>query len=239
MGVNPASGRYLNAQARGATDSALAVAGARNTARRTVDDQGRQLRASAINMGSGMAVNPSQSIGLSNQAGQTGFSGAMQGYGQQANILNQDFQNRMQSYEASQGALGGLFGGLGTIVGAMPAGTLGFLSSKDAKTGKQPARGALKAVRDMPVEKWTYKPGMGDGKTHIGPYAEDFQKATGTGDGKTIDAITMTGVTMGAVKELAGKVESLERKLTRGGSGTGAKTPARKPESRGAVRMAA
>lgn len=206
MGVNPNSGRFMSAVGRQGTDTALATAGARNLARRTVDDQGRQLRASAVNMGSGLAVNPGTSMGLSNQSGQAGFSGAMQGYGQQATILNQDYQNRMQQYQASQGALGGLFGGLGSIAG------MAFASSKEIKTDKKPAPGALKAVEAMPVEKWTYKKGEGDGGTHIGPYAEDFAKQTGMGDGKSIDVISAMGVTMGAVKELSAKVDKLAAK---------------------------
>lgn len=208
MGVNPASGRFMAAMGRQGTDTALATAGARNLATRTVDDQGRQLRAAAINMGSGMGVNPGTSMGLSNSAGSAGFQGAMSGYGQQASILNQDYQNRMQAWQAKQGMMGGLFGGLGTIAGALPWGT-GILSSKGLKTDKAPVKGALEAVKAMPVEKWTYKPGAGDGGTHVGPYAEDFAKETGMGDGKTIDPISAMGLTMKAVQELSAKVEAI------------------------------
>lgn len=214
MGLNPASGRFINAEAKAGTDLALASAGAGNLARRNVENTGRGLIANAINLGQGMAVNPGTSMGLSNGAGQAGFGGAMQGYAQQGNLLNQDYQNRMQAWSANQSAMGGLFGALGTVAGALPWATM--LSSKDAKTDKKPATGNLEAVESMPVEEWTYKPGMGDGGTHIGPYAEDFAAATGKGDGRGINVIDAIGVTMGAVKELSAKVDKLATMIPRG-----------------------
>lgn len=203
MGVNPASGRAINANAKAGTDLALATAGAQNLARRNVEQTGTAMRANAINMGNGLAVNPGTSMGLSNGAGQAGFGGAMSGYGQQANILGQQFNQQMQSYNANQAGLGAIGSALGTVIGAMP-----FASSKDIKHDKKPVD-ALGAVKKMPVEAWTYNKGEGDGKRHIGPYAQDFKKATGVGDGKSIDPITMMGVTLGAVKQLADKVDAM------------------------------
>lgn len=203
MGVNPMSGRAINANAKAGTDGALAMAGAQNLARRNVEQQGDAMKANAINLGNGLAVNPGTSMGLSNGAGQAGFGGAMQGYGQQANILGQQHQQQMQAWQAKQAGIGGLGNALGTVAGAFM-----FGSSKDIKHDKKPVD-ALGAVKKMPVEAWTYNKGKGDGKRHVGPYAEDFAKATGVGDGKSIDAITMMGVTMGAVKQLADKVDAL------------------------------
>ena len=207
MGIDPRSGRSRDINRRAATDAGLAVAGARNVARRTVDDQGRSLRMEAINLGQGLGVNPATSMGLSNNAAATGFSGAMSGYGQQANILGQDFDQRMQGYNSRMGAIG-------SVAGAVGMGTGLFLSSKDAKTDKtEPSVSPLGAVREMPVEEWTYKEGAGDGGRHIGPYAEDFTAATGMGDGKTIAAQDAIGVSLGAIRELAQKVEQLEKRL--------------------------
>ncbi len=204
LGVNPASGRFINAESRAGTDVALATAGARNLAGRTVDDTGRQLRAAAVNLGAGLGVNPGTSIGLSNQSAGAGFGAAQQGYGQQGQLLNAQFQQQMQAYQAKQQGIGGLFGALGTVAGSLP-----WASSEDIKTGKRPYTGALGAIRDMRVEEWTYKPGEGDGGTHVGPYAEEFAATTGMGDGKSIDPISAIGVVMGAIKELADKVDSL------------------------------
>lgn len=219
MGVNPRSRRFLEANKAGGTAEALAVAGAANVARRASlqQDEARAdgMTANAINLGKGLAVNPGESMGLSNSAGSVGFNGAMQGYNQQANILNQDYQNRMQAWQSNMGGLSGLASGLGAIAGAASGGGgfLSILSSKDYKTDKKPAKGSLEKVRKMPVEEWAYKPGIADGGAmrHIGPYAEDFSKATGVGDGKSIDVISQLGVTLGAVQELDKKVAKLEK----------------------------
>lgn len=202
MGVNPMSGRAINANAKAGTDGALAMAGARNLARRNVEQQGQAMQANAINLGKGMAVNPGTSMGLSNNAGQAGFGGAMQGYNQQAEILGQQFNQQMNAYNARQSGFNAIGGALGTLAGAF------IPSSKDIKHDKKPVD-ALGAVKKMPVEAWTYNKGKGDGKRHIGPYAEDFKKATGVGDGKSIDPITMIGVTLGAVRQLSDKVDAM------------------------------
>lgn len=211
MGVNPASGRFQMGTAKASTDTALATAGARNMARRQVEATGDQMLGNAINLGQGLAVNPGTSMGISNGAAQSGFSGAMSGYGQQASILNQDYQNRFAAWQANQSGLGALGGALGTVIGMLP----GFPSSKEIKTNKTPVD-ALGAVEKMPVEAWDYKPGVSDGGRHIGPYAEDFAKATGIGDGKTIDPMSMIGVTMGAVRQLSEKVDQISAKLPQG-----------------------
>ncbi|WP_444668349.1 tail fiber domain-containing protein [Cereibacter changlensis] len=203
MGVNPASGRFASASAKAGTDTALATAGAQNLARRAVVSEGDAKMANAINLGSGLAVNPGTSMGLSNGAAQAGGNAAMQGYGQQGSLLNTQYQQQMQTYQANQSGLAGVMGAMGTVLGAIP-----FTSSKKVKHDKQPFD-ALGAVRTMPVEKWTYNEGAGDGGTHVGPYAEDFAKATGVGKGDSIDPITLMGVTMGAVRQLADKVDAL------------------------------
>ena len=127
MGVNPMSGRAINANAKAGTDTALATAGARNLARRSVEQTGQGMMANAINMGAGLAVNPGTSMGLSNSAGGAGFQGAQQGYGQQANILGAQFGQQMDAYNAKQSGIGALGSALGTIAGAWsnPLGALG------------------------------------------------------------------------------------------------------------------
>lgn len=219
MGVNPASGRAQGASVKMATDQGLAMAGARNMAGRQVEEQGRALEASAINMGAGMAVNPATSMGISNGAMTSGASAAMQGYGQQGSLLNAQYQNQMQAWQANQSGIGALGSALGSMAG------LFIGSSEKIKHDKKPVKDALGAVREMPVEAWTYNEGEGDGGRHIGPYAEDFKKATGMGDGKKIDVISMMGLTLGAVRELDAKVDKLasqsEGKLLKHATGRG------------------
>lgn len=205
MGVRPDSGRDAALGATRGTAEALASAGAANMARRQSilgdEAKGDGMMANAINMGKGMAVNPATSMGLSNNAGASGYNGAMTGYGQQANILGKQYDQQMQAWQASNAGWNAIGGALGTIAG--------FASSKKIKQDKEPID-ALGAVKKMPVERWKYKKGEGDGQAHIGPYAEDFAKATGVGDGKSIDALSMIGVTLGAVRQLADKVDKLE-----------------------------
>jgi len=210
-GVNPASGRSTESTRRSELTEALGVAGARNTTRLTerqrAEAEADAMETNAINMGSGLAVNPATSLGMSNSANSSGFRGAMQGYGQQGQLLNQDYRNRLSAWQADQASSSSMWGGVGSLAGL---GISMMRSSKDYKEDKRPARGVLDAVKEMPVEQWKYKDGIADGGQHVGPYAEDFHAATGKGDGKSIPMQDAIGVTMGAVQELAEKVDKLE-----------------------------
>lgn len=202
MGVTPNAGRSLALGQTARMQTGLMALGAGNQARREVRAEADNMRANAINMGKGMAVNPGTSMGLSNGAMSSGFSGAMAGYGQQGNLLNTQYQQKMQSYQANQDQAAGLFGAAGTAIG--------MLSDKDAKTEKKkPGRSLLKAVENMPVEEWRYKKGQGDEGRHVGTYAQDFQRETGKGDGRSIPIVDAIGTTMGAIKELSAKVDKL------------------------------
>lgn len=204
MGVNPASGRFSGERARAATSEALASAGAANNARRTVRAQGDAMRANAINMGKGLAVNPATSMGLSNGASNAGFQGAMAGYGQQGSLLIGQHNAQMNAWQAQQQQTAGLGQALGMVAGAA------WGSSEEIKHDKRPVMGVLDAVKDMRVEKWKYNDGEGDGGEHIGPYAEEFAQKTGLGNGKEISVIDAVGVAMGAIKELAHKVDAMD-----------------------------
>ena len=204
MGVNPNAGRSLALGQTARMQTGLMALGAGNQARREVRAEAENMRANAINLGKGMAVNPGTSMGLSNGAMSSGFSGAMQGYGQQGSLLNTQYQQQMQSYNARQDQAAGLFGAAGTVIG--------MLSDKDAKTEKKkPGRSLLKAVENMPVEEWRYKKGQGDEGRHVGTYAQDFQRETGKGDGRSIPIVDAIGTTMGAIKELSAKVDMLAK----------------------------
>jgi hypothetical protein len=149
-----------------------------------------------------------------------GFSGAMAGNSSAANILNTQYGNQLQGWGMAQQAGASSASGLGSLVGTigglgLKAYGMGLFSSKDFKTGKHAVTGALEAVNRMPVEGWKYKDGIADGGEHIGPYAEDFQRVTGKGDGKVIPVVDAIGVTMKAVQELSAKVDGLKREGAR------------------------
>jgi len=208
MGVNPASGRFEAETRRSGTAETLAAAGAGNMARRQTDAIGDAKTANVVNMGRGMAVNPGTSMGMSANMGASGFSGAMQGYGQQGNILGQQHRAQMDAWSANNSSMAGIGQGIGMLAGA-------FMSTKDSKKNIRKPMSVLETIKGMPVKEWEYKEGMGDGKKHIGPIAEDFAKSTGLGDGKSISVIDALGVNLGAAQELAGKVEKLEAKIDR------------------------
>lgn len=211
MGVNPTSGRARGIDRTMALQGGLATVGARNAARDAVRLEGRNRMAQAVNLGKGFQVNPATSLGMGTAAGMGGYGAGMQGVGLQSNIQGQQFDQNMRQQELNAQNQGAMWGGIGSLLGT----GLSLFSSKDMKTNKRPARGALRAVERMPVEEWDYKEGQGDGGRHVGPYAEDFKAATGKGDGKTIPIVDAIGTTMGAVQELSAKVDKLEAR-TRG-----------------------
>lgn len=244
-GVSPNSGRFAGINRAADLGTAVTAAGAETNARKTIEQQGIALRGDAINIGNGLPAQASQAVRLGLNAGtgaasvtnaangqflaavpmvSQGYQGAMAGYSNQANILNDQYKTQMSGWQAEQQMkaqqTASIMQGIGGIMGM-------FMSSKKFKKGKKKAKGNLKAVKQMPVERWRYKDGIADGGAaeHTGPYAEDFQKATGLGNGKMIPAQDMLGVTMGAVQELAGQVERLERVV-----GLGAKNTARAPK---------
>ena len=138
MGVDPTSGRYAGVSRAGEQATALAAAGAQNNARNAVRKEGVAMRGEAINLGSGLGINPATSLGLSSSTGSAaygttaannaqaagnagivgqGIQGAMSGNSSMAGILNQQHQNQVQAWQAGQQASGSLWGGIGSVAG--------------------------------------------------------------------------------------------------------------------------
>jgi|GEM_PF-782358 len=232
QGVRPDSGAYAGVTRANDTQAALAGAGAQNMARKQLRNEAMALQGDALNIGSNLPSQAGAFLGSGMQSGNsavgnnianqnswrsnigimnTGFEGAMTGWNNSANIWRNVTKDRtdMLNYSDKMRAesMQGLMGGAGQIFG-----TLVGLSSKEAKEDKREVRGVLDALKEMPVEAWRYKEdAVADGGApHVGTYAEDFKKATGLGDGKTINVMDALGVTMGAVKELAEKVEAIK-----------------------------
>ncbi len=121
--------------------------------------------------------------------------------------LQQQHQSQMAQYQAGQqrqnaqlGALAGL--GSAAMYGATAC-------SHEYKENKRLVSEVLPRVEALKVEAWDYKPGHGDERTHIGPYAEDFARLFGVGDGKTISLIDAVGVCLLAIQELAAEIRYL------------------------------
>ncbi len=238
MGVNPNSGAYVGEQNANALNTAVAEAGAETSARQATQQAGLGLESSALGSlnteagtglsASGLGVNASTSAAnTANAAANTnvagtsimdeGYTGAETGEANEGNILNTLYSSQANAALGEQQLQAqeeeSLFGGLGSLAGI---GMLsGALSSREWKTHKRPSRGNLRAVRALPIERWRYAPGIADGgkHEHTGTYAEDFKKHTGHGDGRHIPFSDAIGITMGAVKELAGQVDQVKRAI--------------------------
>lgn len=96
-------------------------------------------------------------------------------------------------------------------------GTLTQSSEKHRKMAIEPvdAREILAKVRAMPVAEWTYKHDAETGIRHIGPMAQDFYAAFGTGaDEKGISSLDGTGVALAAIQALSAENSELRTRLS-------------------------
>lgn len=142
MGVSPTSGRFAGVDRAGEMGTTLAAAGAENTARNQVRKEGVAMRGEAINLGSGLGINPATSLGLStsansaaygttaannqqaanlsNKVGQ-GYQSAMSGYNSQAGILQGQYNSQLSAWQSKQANAAantsGLMSGIGSIAG--------------------------------------------------------------------------------------------------------------------------
>ncbi|WP_084570542.1 tail fiber domain-containing protein [Methylosinus sp. PW1] len=232
-GVRPDSGAWAGIDRAAGTEGALAEAGAQNVARNNLRTQAVSLQADAINMGNGLPSSASSNLSLGVNAGSsansnnlstqqswlnnqsimnTGYSGASSANSSAGNMWGNIYNNATSqaNYQAQQNASGtsALLGGLGSLAGL----GLGlYKSDEDAKEDKREVRGILDALKKMPVSAWRYKDGQ-DRERHVGVMAQDFQRETGLGDGRSIHVVDALGVVMGGVQELAEQVEKLKGK---------------------------
>lgn len=229
LGVSPTSGRFAGVQAAQDNAMALAAAGAANTARQAIRDKGLALTADAVNLGRGLpsqagaaaasavasgaqALSGNQSTNV--QALQApgivaqGYQGQMAGYQGMGSTLNQQYSTQMDGWKTEQQMAAQSAAGIGQAIG----GIFGlFASDENLKEDIDPLMDgeALAAVESMPVSEWTYKKGVADEGRHVGTMAQDFKRATGKGDGRSISGIDAIGITMGAVKDLSKKVDRI------------------------------
>lgn len=96
-------------------------------------------------------------------------------------------------------------------------GTLTENSDKNAKMAIVPVNPdeILRKVTDLPVSEWTYKDNAAEGTRHIGPMAQDFRAAFGTGaTDKGISSLDTSGVALAAIKALAAQNELLKQRIS-------------------------
>jgi hypothetical protein len=190
----------------------------------------------AVQFGRGMPSGAYQGYGLGLNAGSAASSAQAQGtqgaiaggnYGYGAynaannaydslyDQRNAAYQGQLNAWTAGQQAQSDLLGSIAGAVGLAASG--GAFSSKKLKHKKKKVveGEVVEKVKRLPVERWTYKPGIEDSGRHIGPYAEDFKKRFGVGDGVTLHPVDAAGVALAAVKGLAKKIDKIEKKVAR------------------------
>lgn len=205
-----------------AADNARTSTRAQNWARR-MDVSGLYRGLPGASQGAyGLAVQSGNSaVGNQNQTSGQFMGGIAQGNattmsGQQmkinglSNILNSQTSIANSSNSSSGSGTGAIIGALGSIGAA-------FLSSSELKEDKKPIEGELivKGLQRIPVEAWSYKEGVADEGEHVGPYAEDVHREFGDAaapGGAMLDPITMNGLTIAAVKNLADRMDRVEKR---------------------------
>jgi hypothetical protein len=237
QGVNPASGAAYSRMQDNALQTAAMSAGAQNSARRQVEAIGYGRMADAVGGGMQMAQRGSQAASMAAGAGQGAIGASQASLGARTHGLG-GMQTAYQTAGQMMGTAGNLYAQnaqaanaasqsqTATYAGLASAAMMAFAMSDERKksgTGK-PAdtAAALAAVEATPVhDGWTYDPAKGgpdDGRRpHTGPMAQDVARTMGeqaAPGGTAIDLVSMNGVTLAAVQEVAKRVKKLEQKAT-------------------------
>jgi hypothetical protein len=180
----------LTMQARGAASD-------EQTRQFNVDSAARQGSITELVAALGGAYNPPSAL-PNGQAAGVNYS----------NLVGQQYQADTAAYNqklANQTSTMGTIGSLGA------AALMKCSVSVKAIAGALSPGWAEAAVRQMPLHVWNYLPGVDhDQSLHVGPMAEDFQRLTGLGDGKTIHIVDVIGLLMGALQAAHKRIERLE-----------------------------
>jgi hypothetical protein len=241
MGINPGSAGSVAAMGDLENQRALSQAQAMNSTREAARQMGWQMSGQAAQLGSGLpsfgSAASAQSMGAGQAAlgagaaglGAVGTAGqvAGQNFTSQAGMWNsvgnlgvQKYNADVNAYSANSGSMGAMLGGIGGLMGAAGYGYGQYMSasSKKVKTDKKTLDDdkVLQGLSKLPVASWRYKPGVGDGGTHVGPYAEDVQKQFGDGvapGGRAINMPAMAGIRDQAIQALVAKVQQVEQEI--------------------------
>lgn len=202
-------GRGLPAQASQAAAVGL------NAGNSGVSNTGNAAGLGINTLGTGVSM-AQNNQSLSNSAtgiANAGYSGAMQGYAGQANTLQRQWDTEVGIWQTQQQLNAQNAQGIGSALGGIAGLAIPFLSDEKSKTDKKkvPEGEALEAIKESPSSTYEYKEGQGDGggHQHVGPMAQDLEKATGIGDGTSINPQDMLGLHHAAISELDEKVDKI------------------------------
>lgn len=231
-GIAPGDAKSMSMNGDMATMAALGAQGAAAKARTQVEATGHAMEMDAAGLGKGIVSNQATMLNTGINAGtgavsasgagltaatsaaplmQTGYAQALQGQQIAGNLYGQVAQLNQSSNAGMLGGIGSLMQGYGAMGGTMP-------SSKTLKTDKTPVSGedALDAVNKLNIEGWDYKPGVADGGTHVGAYAEDTQKAMGDDvapGGQMVNLPKMADYNTKAIQEATKQLAAVEAQI--------------------------
>lgn len=152
---------------------------------------------SALLTGQGALQMPQQVGGVNYNMATPDLAGLIQGgYQNQMAAYNQNQQNASNTWQTAASAAG-------TLLPLMKC-------SRDYKYDDAPAERILDLAARIPVRTWKYKD---ENVVHIGPYAEDWQRITGLGNGKEISVVDAFGVCLKSIQDLKDDVDSLKRRV--------------------------
>lgn len=187
-----------------------------------------QLRLSAGNTAMGATQVPGQSSRADAQTYTSGYSPAISANNSTANIASGLYNQALAGYGQYTAGKGDQYNLIGQGIGAI--GSMFAMSSAKRKTNKRPMPGgngkeskggkrdgagkAMAGLRDLKVEKYQYKDRRDEPRhlNYVSPYAEDFSRKFGVGDGKTINLHNELGVMMLALKDADRRIAKLEKR---------------------------
>jgi hypothetical protein len=117
-------------------------------------------------------------------------------------------QGAQNAFAAANARQASQLGGMSNLASAAIMGA-SMGSSRAFKDRKSEFTGVLDKIEVIDVDRWKYKPELGDDAEHVGPYAEDFRDSFGVGNGVTIVYADAIGVLFAAVKELTIEVRKM------------------------------
>lgn len=235
LNINPNSGKFAALSSQRRVLNAAQRAGATTNARVQADNLGWAKRMDVTGLGRGLTGASQGAYSLSANAGSaaadnnaragdrlvSGTSAAngtiLQGQGLGIQGLGSVLGSQTSRYNAELNSSSQNGAAVGSLVGTgLGVASKVWLSSGELKDDKKPLDGELivRGLQRIPVEAWRYKEGVADEGHHIGPYAEDIHREFGDAAaprGKTLDPVSMNGLTIAAVKNLADRMVRVEK----------------------------
>lgn len=226
MGVNPNSGRFAGMNRATVAAQAAMDANARTQGRSTAEQLGWAKKLDAAGLGRNLPGASAAAYGGANNSGNSAGNNMQQPGSNYLAGMNMGANTIGSGRNMLQSGLGAALSGQANMwangqnqsnpwMTLLGAGLGAFMSSKRSKvkTGSVNADKVSRSMASIPVDRWRYKPGKGDGGEHIGPYAEDMAKrGAATPDGKMIDVISALGVNTAAIKGLSQRLAKVENR---------------------------